>query len=96
MNAISTALPNHPEHGIYLSQADSYENEARDRRPIAWHTREGSFCRQSLAPYLISTPLSRGLSPIDRAGTSVGSEPLFRQMPGAEILGSTPWRSDSG
>jgi hypothetical protein len=58
--------------------------------------RHGGDHRQSLAPYLISTPLSRGLSPIDRSGTSVGSEPLFRQMLGTEILGSTPWRSDSG
>jgi hypothetical protein len=52
MNTISTAPPNRPEHGMYLSQAGIYENEARDRRPIMWRTREGSFCRHVVEPIL--------------------------------------------
>jgi hypothetical protein len=52
MNAISSAPPNRPEHGMYLSQAGIYENVARDRRPIMWRTREGSFCRHIVGPIL--------------------------------------------
>jgi NAD(P)-dependent dehydrogenase (short-subunit alcohol dehydrogenase family) len=50
----------------------------------------------SSGPYSSSPPLSRGLSPIHRAGTAVRSYPLFRQVRGTQILGSTSWRSDSG
>jgi hypothetical protein len=48
MNAISTAPPNHPEHGMYLSQAGIHENDARDRRPMVCRTREGG-ARQNRA-----------------------------------------------
>jgi hypothetical protein len=57
MNFISTAPPNRAEHGMYLSQAGIYENEARDRHPIAWRSREGSLCRHIVGPILeFATP----------------------------------------
>jgi hypothetical protein len=57
MNAISTVPSNRPEHGMYLGQAGIYEAEARDWRPIVWHTREGSLCRRIVGPILeFATP----------------------------------------
>ena len=64
MNIISTAPLNRTEHGMYLSQAGIYENEARDRHPLVWRTGEGSRCRHIVGPILeFASPFPVGFLP---------------------------------
>src|SRR5215204_3435076 len=97
MNAISTAPLHRPEHGMYLSQAGIYENEARDRRPIMWRTREGSFCRHIVGPILeFATPFSGAFTHSSCKRCCWAGSSFPPKVRGTEILGSTRWRSDSG